>query len=225
MNVQSKASKVKFTENILDELYQLLIVENDLDKKKKHSSNWYKVEVQKRLKLKDNPSLRSYEDYIRKIKAELQRVDPLEKPWSIGDSIKFKIPIDFTSEIIRVQKTYRSHLIGIPNNPNPKMKKIYAQTQKELHNWPSIRQARWFTYLYPLVYKIIEEKKPKYLQGDECLGICAMVADQYADRELMSKILGKPTTDTSDLDVLFFHNHDFRLVKGMIMNYMVERKK
>ena len=91
-----RKDRVKASDDILKTITSLIEREEDAGSKKKHPAKWYQGEVGKILKLpkNDNPSLRSYEDYVRKIRKGLEKINngPEEKPWSIA-SLKIRISL------------------------------------------------------------------------------------------------------------------------------------
>lgn len=113
--------------------------------------------------------------------------DPLDEPWSIGVSKKYKD--DFRPEIIpRVIELQKLQMRGDWNGIKPL----------------TIRQAQWVARLHDFVKEICLTKYP----DTEYLWIVWVVADMYATWEEMHKIVGEKL-NTSNLDEAFFITEAF----------------
>jgi hypothetical protein len=165
-----------------------------------------------------------------KIKTELLKnkneIDPnLDVPWSIG-SIKHDIPADMIPVLIQMQQVAQKRGLKM-----------------------TVRQARWFSRLYPMVQKMSRkhykdtniadvlllvtlprldgEQFSSFLngykelhdlfeiEGEETNQIVAavfwlaMIGVQYAKQEQIAELVGDKTSDTTELDNLYFIRDDF----------------
>jgi hypothetical protein len=115
--------------------------------------------------------------------------EPLDAPWSIGSCEKYNIPADIIVLLVEYEQSGQ-----------PKF---------------TIRQARWFARLKPLVYEMSAtkrplenvlsrlQKNPAYL-FDSHLALLAIVAREYSWLEELSQVGGVPYFDTSEIDFTIF---------------------
>jgi len=192
-----REGRVKVSEKIEEAIIKLVEQEKDFDKKKKHPAKWYQAEVTKKLKLTEaqNPSLRSYESRLADIRKALQSKPPIDKPWSIGSCVEYGIPADIIPHLVEEQK-------------------VCPREQ-------TVRQAIWFARLYPIIDKLIDSAHPDASPLLR-LGYHTFIADQYAECERLSKILGKDHPDTSDLDKLYFIDGELDITEGWFRSYFPE---
>jgi hypothetical protein len=178
MNVQSREARVKVSDKIYGALYGLIKSEKDYEsKKKKHAAKWYRDKVANILELKDrdNPSLRSFEEYIKAIKRTLIPLTPLDRPWCIGVCSKYSSY--FPPESIPVLL---------------ELKKILYDPQVDPKYGLLIRDAIWFIRLKPLIEKIYPP--------DKVMQYASEAAECYAQAEELSQSRGESYFDTSEYD-------------------------
>ena len=120
--------------------------------------------------------------------------NPIDSPWSIGCCEKYNIPADIIPTLIKYEQSGQ-----------PKF---------------TIRQAKWFSRLKPIVFEMSAKKYPlaDCLAGlpttgpvripapdnDSRFYLLALIAFQYAGAEELSEMEGKPYPDTSGLDSYIF---------------------
>jgi len=113
----------------------------------------------------------------------------LDSPWSIGSCEKYNIPADIISTLIEYEQ------VGQPKF--------------------TIRQAKWFAKLKPVVFEMSAAKRPleDWLSGlaqipaphkDSRFALLAIIAYQYAGYEQISELEDEQHPDTSDLDFTIF---------------------
>ena len=174
--------RARVTDQITNTLLDLVEREKDFEKKKKHPAIWYRKEVATALHLHEteNPSLRSYEEALKPIRAKYREKNPLDRPWDIGSCIRYDIP----NELVPVLVYFQSHL-------------------EEQGEYPfTVRTARWLAKLYKAISLIIKE----YYSNEIALANDArmlMIAETYSRKELISEITNKPL-DTSEWDKIYF---------------------
>jgi hypothetical protein len=128
--------------------------------------------------------------------------DPLDRPWSIGLSLAYKIPADIVPILIRI-------------------KMLYGLT---------IREARWVSYLYPTLSELIDTVYPKDTSISR-IGRITIIAGIYSYQEKINDIITGNVSklissiDTSALDDRYFIQHDISdtsLADGIIYAYLPE---
>ena len=77
-----RADRANVTHEIEACLYNLIVVEADTFKKKKHTAGWYRLRVAEELNLPEskNPSLRTYQNKVQEIRNKLQSKSPEDEP-------------------------------------------------------------------------------------------------------------------------------------------------
>lgn len=134
------------------------------------------------------PKERAIYNIIQKNREKV-KVDPIDSPWSIGSCEKYNIPADIISTLIEYEQ------VGQPKF--------------------TIRQAKWFAKLKPVVFEMSAAKRPleDWLSGltlssaphkDSRLALLAIIAYQYAGYEQISELEDEQHPDTSDLDFTIF---------------------
>lgn len=139
------------------------------------------------------PKERAIYNIIQKNKEKVI-FDPIDSPWSIGSCEKYNIPADIIPTLIEHEQ------VGQPKF--------------------TIRQARWFARLKPVVYEMSAAKRPleDCLSGlaqtglvripaphnDSRLALLAIITYQYAAQEQLSELEGEQYPDTSGLDSYIF---------------------
>jgi len=145
MKAAYRDSRVSVSKEIKSTIIELIKKEQDTQKKKKHPANWYRDEVAKTLNLKDenNPSLRSYEEAIRKLKKKLVEPNPLDQRWTLGACSAYSqfFPPDSLSLLMDYKKYFLTirHAIWIV-----RLRYLVAEKypQKEAPFWISSAYAR-----------------------------------------------------------------------------------
>jgi hypothetical protein len=180
-----------------------------------------KRKVEKNLKsFHYNFTERTYQNIKSKLLPNINKYKELDRPWSIGATIK-----------------------EVSNDALPSIIEIQTLAKMLFRNQISVRQARWFGYFYPLIgslteninmnipglfiqlaiyqnvkldestakaliesYKLFEnadqEKKQKFIQ----LAWLAIIGVQYAKLEQINELIEGSLLDTSELDELYFIN-------------------
>jgi len=176
-----RPGRVRVSADIEHAIFRLVEQEKDVNKKKKHPAWWYRDEVAKLLNLqeKNNPSIRSYEEMIRKIRIKLRSRDTLDNPWCIGDCMKYGISGSVIPLLIRIKKTIGDMLTS--------------------------RRAKWISLLYPAIEELVTEQYPDDPHQQEIR--YAFISREYAIRERLCLALGRDF-DTTDFDTLFFTYRD-----------------
>jgi hypothetical protein len=143
------------------------------------------------------PKERAIYNIIKKNKDKVI-ISPLDSPWSIGCCEKYNIPADIIPTLIEYEQ------VGQPKF--------------------TIRQARWFARLKPVVYEMSAAKRPLEdslaglsivtTEGDKIgvpaphndlrLALLAIIAYQYAAEEQVSELESEQYADTSDSDFTIF---------------------
>ena len=134
------------------------------------------------------PKERAIYNIIQKNKEKLE-FNPIDSPWSIGSCEKYNIPADIIPTLIELEQ------LGQPKF--------------------TIRQAKWFAKLKPVVFEMSAAKRPleDCLSGltlssaphkDSRLALLAIIAYQYAGYEQISELEDEQHPDTSDLDFTIF---------------------
>lgn len=103
MNERIYKDRVRTTPAMLITLSALLKKDDDFQKKKKHPTKFYRDAVAKQLKLSEenNPSLRSYEEEVKKLRIKFKKPDPLDNPWSIATLPAFPISPDALPSVLK----------------------------------------------------------------------------------------------------------------------------
>ncbi|MFC2060129.1 hypothetical protein ACFLTZ_03420 [Chloroflexota bacterium] len=126
--------------------------------------------------------------------ARSNKTGPIDSPWTIGCCIKYDIPTEFIPILLDEQK----RILASRNDV------ILPEDKESLRNEImgglvlTIRQARWFVKLYPVVYELAKKQHPDNPRLQQ--GAVTVFAKQYAHRERVAEILGKDNPDTSDID-------------------------
>jgi len=203
MIVQSREKRAKVTEQIKDTLITLVEKEKDFEKKKKHPAIWYREAIAQVLNLSehDNPSLRSYEEALKPVRAKFREKNPLDEHWTIGASAKYNISPDILPILLSIAQ--------VLNQSPPSW--VPAEVKPQLPF--SIRQALWISRLYPLLSKAAERTKPGNSKAQ--YAIMFIIASQYAWKERTAEVMGKTILDTTDLDEIYFtHENPVDINKG-----------
>jgi hypothetical protein len=152
MKANYKEERIKFTVAIEKEVYRLIKLESDTSKKKKHPAKWYRDTVSNNLKLDEssNPSLRSYEELLRKYKKRIAEVDPLDIPWSIGSCLIYKEYFPPESIPILIECNQFLETSGLKESKN------YISP---LPLFISVRLAIWISRLEPTFKRYYPESK------------------------------------------------------------------
>ena len=165
----------------------LLLKKNDVDGKLSARA------IRERLKKmrpgsKYIPKERAIYNIIQKNKEKLE-FNPIDSPWSIGSCEKYNIPADIIPTLIELEQLGKTKF--------------------------TIRQARWFARLKPVVFEMSAAKRPleDVLSGlalitvphnDSRLALLAIITYQYAGYEQISELEDEQHPDTSDLDFTIF---------------------
>ncbi len=165
----------------------LLLKKNDVDGKLSAKA------IRERLKKmhpgsKYIPKERAIYNIIQKNKEKLE-FNPIDSPWSIGSCEKYNIPADIIPTLIELEQLGKTKF--------------------------TIRQARWFARLKPVVFEMSAAKRPleDVLSGlalitvphnDSRLALLTIITYQYAGHEQYSELGGEQYLDTSHLDFTIF---------------------
>lgn len=139
------------------------------------------------------PKERAIYNVIQKNK-ETVIFNPIDSPWSIGSCEKYNIPADIISNLI-------------------------AFEQLGGHFKFTIRYAKWFARLKPVVFEMSAAKRPledalsgvklmRAPENDSRLNLLAIITLQYAGHEQLSELRGELYPDTSHLDTTIFTKGD-----------------
>lgn len=112
----------------------------------------------------------------------------LDFPWHIGACLKYQIPSDVVPILIEEQRNF---LVKSGSS-------VTTQTKPM-----TIRQARWFALLHPLISKMAKEQYPDDpLKQHACL---AIYARWYAFTERISELIKTPYPHTYHIDALLIN--------------------
>jgi len=184
MSATYRVNRIPVTDNIRNAVFDLISKENDIKTKKKHPAKWYRTETANKLKLleKENPSLRSYEDLVIKIRIYLKKQNPLEEPWSYASLMNYPIPQDKIIEVWRLCEKLQTGLVR--EVPAVAGGTITDEFYKNFNQkWLTIRQVRWY---------IIMSSIPSGLDGDpeQDTRFALIVALNYAKVEQQAELFG-----------------------------------
>lgn len=182
------SGRVKVSPKIKETLLALMQREGDTGQKKQYPAKWYRVEVAKELKLPDsnNPSLRSYEVFINRLRHELRVTNPLDEDWHIGTLLDYPLPPEAVAKICDYKvKSIRA-----------RDKKLISERKKgrptaKLLKYPgglSIREALWMGRLSALPLSVDHLR---------------WFASFYASREIMRALLGDEYRFDVDYDEIW----------------------
>ena len=165
----------------------LLLKKNDVDGKLSAKA------IRERLKKmhpgsKYIPKERAIYNIIQKNKEKLE-FNPIDSPWSIGSCEKYNIPADIIPTLIELEQLGKTKF--------------------------TIRQARWFARLKPVVFEMSAAKRPledalsgvelmRAPENDSRLNLLAIIVAIYAGNEQLSELHGELYPDTSHLDSTIF---------------------
>jgi len=142
---------------------------------------------------------------ITKLRKEVDAHPPsdLDSPWTIGACLEYNIPL--TPTLLEIYQT------GLQDTPLcPLLVETYRIKRDEVSTRLTIRQARWFTLLFPLLEPKIKVKCSE-LEPITQLGIVVFIAEQYANREQIAEITNH-IPDTLLMDNKYFIKEDFSSV-------------
>ena len=147
--------------------------------------------------LKKTPEARGdtfTERTYQNIKTEMDLTsNELDSLWYIGACLKYQIPSDIVPILIEEQRRL------LENRDRP----IIADTRPVSRRILTIRQARWFALLQPLIVPLAKEQYPDNpLRQHACL---AIYARWYAHTERISELMKQPYPDTSHIDTLLLN--------------------
>jgi hypothetical protein len=130
------------------------------------------------------------EDTLARMISEARNQQPseLDQPWSIGACAQYNIPPDITPVLIRIQKS------RAPDQKTDALREI------------TIREAQWFTRLYPVAEPVVDKT---FIDDYGRLWLLSLIVSCYAQRERVSEQMNEQYPNTSDLDKLYFANDDF----------------
>jgi hypothetical protein len=203
MKASYPVNRISVTDKIRDVVFNLIIEENDIEVKKKHPAKWYRNETASHLKLAEveNPSLRSYEDLVIKIRTYLKKRNPLDEPWSFGSLVNYPIPRDIILDIWRMCENIRTG--GPLTNVTRKTGEVEPVqfynvfNKKEL----TIREARWYSILISIPMGF--EDNPVMNDPEMHRRAALAVAHIYAKYERQCELLNRyPNTIDFDSDTL-----------------------
>lgn len=134
------------------------------------------------------PDISRIHKEIRRITLEQSDSTPLpeDAPYTIGACLEYNIPL--TPELLEL---YRKHTQGVND----------GRLSKNI----TIREARWFTQLYPQLEPII---KANYKHPEKAQWLVFIISTEYARQEQIADI-NKHTSDTKWLDNKYFFEQDF----------------
>ena len=127
------------------------------------------------------PGLSRVQKYLTEIQHRLKGTDELDRPWHLGDLLKYPLPSEAIIYIMLVQKYAEEY-------PD----RVFKQPQSPV----TIRQARWIARLYSMIGDIY---KPK---DKEKVNKAAFLYDWskcYATHEIICAV-SKTPFDTTELD-------------------------
>jgi len=186
-NLGYRKNRVKVSNDIEQTIIELVTQEKDFEIKKKHPAKWYRGEVAKLLSItdNDNPSLRSYEEKLRVIRAGLKKRNLIDGVWCTGTSVKYSISHEVLPILIDIQKIRSAPLLAL-----------------------TIREALWISRLHPIIEKVAEIIVPDDISGRTKhllqMAAISLISTQYAWLERCAEIMGQPYPDTTQLDEMYF---------------------
>jgi hypothetical protein len=120
------------------------------------------------------PGTSAIEKYMKTIYSQKSKI-PLDQPWSIGNGFKYNIPSDVARVIIDSMATFKEPPLKL-----------------------TVREARWYAYLFPIALPILQKV---YQERDELLLKLNMIVQRYASEEKIFESQKKEGEfDTSELD-------------------------
>ena len=158
------------------------------------------------------PKESAIDKWIRENKIwEYLTANPLDRPWNIGLSMKYKneIPADIVPVLVKLKQEYaiedireRDRIAKELNKTSPAalafIESKLKDNEKLLQDDLTIRTARWIAYLYPS------------LKDKTTLFHISIIAEQYAEQEAINEIITGEISpviqapDTSSLDDTYF---------------------
>ncbi len=130
------------------------------------------------------------EETLMRLISEVRNKQPseLDQPWSIGVCEKYNIPPDIIPVLVK-ELQFRT---------NTEFKTLGQEL--------TIREARWFARLYPVVEALTRKQFPH--DPEMGLRFLPLVASCYAQRERACELMNEQYPDTSELDRILFVNED-----------------
>lgn len=164
--------RIKMTRKIERVLLTLIQKEEDVERKKKYPTKWYRDEAAKELGLKgkNNPSLRTYQNEIKLIKEHVRGKGLLDKPWTILSIGNHPIPPEGLSVVLKVW----ANLLGLHNvsrriqfqaiGPGFEKDKTDKIIKQLAGNHPlTIREALWISRIHCIIKQTPSESDNEYL--------------------------------------------------------------
>jgi len=111
----------------------------------------------------------------------------LDNRWSVGSCLKYDISLDIVLSVHRQILPYDRFL--------------------------TIRRARWYSTLYPILFPLLESTYPGQLEENRLR--LFQITSYYSRAEQIAEIDGNDSPDTSDLDNTFLINHEFTLLASL----------
>jgi len=130
------------------------------------------------------------EETLMRMISEARNKQPseLDQPWSIGACAQYNIPPDIIPVLIKIQQ-FRA-------------RSEFKILQQEL----TIREARWFARLHPVVETLTRKQFP--YDPEARLRFLSLIVSCYVQRERVSELMNEQYPDTSELDRIYFVNED-----------------
>ena len=130
------------------------------------------------------------EETLMRMISEARNRQPseLDQLWSIGVCAQYNISPDIIPVLIRMQQL--------------RARSGFKVLQQEL----TIREARWFARLHPVVETLTRKQFP--YDPEMRLRFLSLIVSAYVQRERVSELMNERPPDTSELDRTFFINED-----------------
>ena len=146
---------------------------------RKNESESYKMLMHK----VDNlvPGLSTVQKCLKKNKANWPKPSPLDNPWSLGSCLGKDISVDVIVPIQQQLLNYGRYL--------------------------TIRRARWYSMLHPVLFPLLEKAYPGQLDQNQIR--LHQIASFYTRIEQIAEISRETYLDTRVLDNTFIFNQDF----------------
>jgi len=227
--------KKKVTATVERKVAALLLEDNE------YSGEYLKREVEKALKKEGKNysfTARTYSSIKKRILPNIHSDNVLDQKWSMGACEKFNIPdsmvpllMEFT-RLIWKEKEWEKQFDNLSDDEmDMAMSKIPIPEEFLGHNKLTIREARWMSWLRPLVEKLTDKYKDDTIDDALLKNVPLFdnssskyilqyllydIAGFYAFEEEIDESLGHKKFDSSEIDEILFvkeyaHYSDFHM--------------
>jgi hypothetical protein len=205
MKSEYRFKRASVTEAIKSKVFNLVKNEKDTGSKKKHPTKWYRGETAKSLGLEEseNPSLRSYEELVRKIKNHLKKPNSLDRPWSFASLKDNPISSEDLADVWKACVFIDKEWWG---------------------RWPTVREVNWYVRLraMPVGYKSEPNRQTPQEHMRKAFGTGLF----YARLEMFGEMLGEQIdTRFIDSDSLEHIEDNFAQNSAKVNKYHMDSRR